>query len=101
MSNLTNPEETLQVLSEGNLGVLDILMHMTEGTLQESGLDPETLMIVRIAASATLDAAPASWLVNLKVSGEVGIAPVVGTARIVSAASSIVRALGLNERQNY
>lgn len=108
MSNTkTNPKETLQVLAEGNLGVLDTLMHMTEGTLEESGLDPETFMLVRLAALTTLDAAPASWLVNLKVSGEAGIppervvgtliaiAPVIGTARIVSAAGSIVRALGL------
>jgi 4-carboxymuconolactone decarboxylase len=70
MSNLTNPEETLQMLLEGDLGVLDTLMHMTEGTLEECGLDPETFMIVRIAALTTLDTAPASWLVNLKVSGE-------------------------------
>jgi 4-carboxymuconolactone decarboxylase len=108
MSNTkTNPKETLQVLAEGNLSVLDTLMHMTEGTLEESGLDPETFMLVRLAALTTLDAAPASWLVNLKVSGEAGIppervvgtliaiAPVIGTARIVSAAGSIVRALGL------
>jgi len=56
-----------------------------------------------------LDAAPASWLVNLRISDEIGIsperiigtliaiAPVIGTARIVSAAGSIVGALGLLE----
>ncbi|HEY6409541.1 MAG TPA: carboxymuconolactone decarboxylase family protein [Ktedonobacteraceae bacterium] len=109
---MTNPTETLRVLSEGDLSVLDTLMHMTEGTLEESGLDPETFMLVRIAALATLDAAPASWLVNLKVSGEAGItperivgtliaiAPVVGTARIVSAAGSIAQAFGIAEAIN-
>src|SRR5258707_7209119 len=57
------------------------------------------------AALTTLDAAPASWMVNLKISGEAGIAPVrivgtriafapvIGTARVVSAAGSIVEAL--------
>ena len=104
---MTNPNETLSVLAQGDLSVLNTLMRMTEGSLEESGLDPETFMLVRIAALATLDAAPASWLVNIKVSGEAGltperiigtliaIAPLVGTARVVSAAGGIVEALGL------
>jgi len=108
MSNhMTNANETLRVLSEGDLSVLNVLMRMQEGSLEESGLDPETFMLARIAALATLDAAPASWLVNLRISDEIGIsperiigtliaiAPVIGTARIVSAAGSIVGALGL------
>ena len=106
----TNPKETLRGLSNGDLSVLDQLLRMTEGSFEASGLDPETFMLVRLAALATLDAAPASWLVNLKVGSEAGIsperavgtliaiAPVVGTARIVSAAGSIVRALGMAER---
>ena len=110
MSNhMTNAHETLRVLSEGDLSVLNVLMRMQEGSLEESGLDPETFMLARIAALATLDAAPASWLVNLRISDEIGIsperiigtliaiAPVIGTARIVSAAGSIVGALGLLE----
>lgn len=95
---MTNPNETLQVLPEGDLSVLNVLLRMTEGSLEESGLDPETFMLVRIAALATLDAAPASWLLNLELSGEAGIAPerivgtlvaiapAIGTARVVSAA---------------
>lgn len=110
MSNhMTNANETLRVLSEGDLSVLTALLRMHESSLEESGLDPETFMLARIAALTTLDAAPASWLMNLGVSGEIGIsperivgtliaiAPVIGTARIVSAAGSIVRALGLLE----
>ena len=110
MSNhMTNANETLRVLSEGDLSVLNVLMRMQEGSLEESGLDPETFMLARIAALATLDAAPASWLVNLRISDEIGIsperiigtliaiAPVIGTARIVSAAGRIVGALGLLE----
>ena len=62
-------------------------------------------MLVRIAALATLEAAPASWLMNLEASGDAGlqpqsilgvliaIAPVIGTARVVSAASGIMQAL--------
>jgi len=112
MSNsMTNANETLQVLAEGDLTVLNTLLRMHEGSLEESGLDPETFMLVRIAALTTLDAAPASWLVNLKISGEAGIAPerivgtlvaiapVIGTARVVSAAGHIVQALALNTGQ--
>lgn len=108
MSNtMTNANETLQVLAEGDLSVLDTLTHMTEGSFEASGLDPESFMLVRLAALATLDAAPASWLVNIKIGGEAGltpermvgtliaVAPVIGTARVVSAAGSIVRALGM------
>jgi 4-carboxymuconolactone decarboxylase len=108
MSNtMTDPNETLRVLSEGDMSVVNTLMRMTEVSMEESNLDPETFMLVRIAALTTLDAAPASWLMNLKVSGEAGVtpervvgtliavAPLIGTARIVSAAGSIVRALGL------
>ncbi len=106
-SQMADPKKTLQGLSEGDLSVLDTLLRMTEGSFEASGLDPQEFMLVRVAALATLDAAPASWLVNLKVSGEAGltperivgtliaIAPVIGTARVVSAAGGIVRALGI------
>ena len=108
MSNhKTNPQSSLQGLSEGDLEAFQILLRMNEGIFEESGLDAQTFMLVRIAALTTLDAAPASWLLNIKLSGEAGvspesilgtliaIAPVIGTARVVSAAGKIVEALGL------
>jgi len=108
-SDTSNAHEILQVIGEGDLSVLKTLRHMTEGSFQESGLEPETFMLVRIAALAALDAAPPSWLVNLKAGSEtdiepervigtlVAIAPVIGTARVVSAASSVVRAITLHK----
>jgi len=108
-SDTSNAHEILQVIGEGDLSALKTLRHMTEGSFQESGLDTETFMLVRIAALAATDAAPASWLVNLKAGQEaeidpervvgtlVAIAPVVGTARVVSAASSVVRAITLHK----
>jgi hypothetical protein len=105
----TTAQESLQGLAGGNLDVLDTLTRMTEGSFEASGLDPKTFMLVRMAALATLDAAPVSWLANLAVAGDanvtaedavgmlVAIAPVIGTARVVSAASKVVRALGLAE----
>jgi alkylhydroperoxidase/carboxymuconolactone decarboxylase family protein YurZ len=108
-ANMTNPQETLQGIAKGDVSVLDTLKSYIESSFTESGLDPKTFMLVRIAALATLDAAPASWLMNLNVSGDAGlapeqilgtliaIAPVIGTARIVSAAGNIFRAFELGE----
>jgi 4-carboxymuconolactone decarboxylase len=106
-STTTDPNKTLQMLGEGDMSVVDTLMRMTGVSVEESGLDPKTFMLVRIAALTTLDAPPASWLVNLGGAGGAGItpgqvvgtliaiAPAIGTVRIVSAAGNIVRALGL------
>jgi alkylhydroperoxidase/carboxymuconolactone decarboxylase family protein YurZ len=94
-------------VSEVNAPVLDTLVQMNEGVLERSGLDAETFMLVRIAALAATGAPPASYLVNLEMASEVGlsveqvqgvligIAPVVGSARVASAGSSIFRSLGL------
>jgi alkylhydroperoxidase/carboxymuconolactone decarboxylase family protein YurZ len=87
--------------------VLDLLAAMTAESLERSNLDAKTLMLLRIAALVAVDAPPASYVANLAIGGEagveagdvqqvlIGIAPVVGTARVVSAASKIVRGLGI------
>ena len=94
-------------MSEVNAPVLDTLVSMNEGIPERSGLDDETFMLVRIAALASTGAPPASYLLNLEAASEVGltveqvqgvliaIAPVVGSARVASAGSSIAEALGL------
>ena len=86
--------------------VLDLLAGMTADSIEASGLDAETLMLVRIAALVAVDAPPASYLMNLGAAGELGIgedqvrgvlaavAPIVGTPRVVAATGNIVRALG-------
>jgi 4-carboxymuconolactone decarboxylase len=85
--------------------VLDLLASMTADSIAASGLDPNTLVLVRIAALAAVDAPPVSYLLNLEVAGEVGvdadqvrgvlaaIAPIVGTARVAAATGNIVKAL--------
>ena len=85
--------------------VLDLLASMTADSIAASSLDPKTLMLVRIAALAAVDAPPVSYLLNLEAAGEVGvdaeqvrgvlaaIAPIVGTARVASATGNIVKAL--------
>ena len=86
--------------------VLDTLAAITAASLEHSSLDPQELMLLRIAALAAVDAPPASYLLNGAAAGEVGltaeqvqealiaVAPIIGTARVVSAAGNIARALG-------
>ena len=87
--------------------VLDLLASMTADSIEATTLDPDKIMLVRIAALVAMDAPPVSYLYNLGVAGEVdvdvddvrgvlaAIAPIVGTARVASATSKIVRALGI------
>jgi 4-carboxymuconolactone decarboxylase len=87
--------------------VLDLLESMTADSIEASSLDAETLMLARIAALVAVDAPPVSYALNLEAAGDLGIdseqvqgvlaavAPIVGTARVVSATSKIARALRL------
>ena len=87
--------------------VLDLLVNMTADSLEASSLDAQTLMLVRIAALAAVDAPTISYLMNLGVAAEVdvdaeqvrgvlaAIAPIVGTARVASATGRIVEALSV------
>ena len=99
-----SPQDSIMGLAQGDPKVLETITQMTVGTLDRSGLDDQTYMLVRLAALVASDAAPVSYLVNMGVASEAGIdldqvvgtmvavAPVVGTARIASAASKMVRA---------
>ena len=87
--------------------VLDLLASMTADSIEASSLDPETLMLVRIAALVTVDAPTISYLMNLEAASELdidaeqirgvlaAIAPIVGTARVASATGKIVEALAV------
>src|SRR5512132_3951815 len=87
--------------------VLDLLASMTADSVEASSLDPETLMLVRIAALVAVDAPPISYLMNLEVASELdvdaeqvrgvlaAIAPIVGTARAAAATGKIVEALAV------
>jgi 4-carboxymuconolactone decarboxylase len=87
--------------------VLDLLAGMTADSITASSLDPRTLMLVRIAALAAVDAPPFSYMMNLDAANQLGldpeevrgvlagIAPIVGTARIASATGNIVAALAV------
>ena len=87
--------------------VLDLLATMTEASIEKTTLDPETLMLVRIAALVAVDAPPVSYILNIGAAADLdidlervrgvftAIAPIVGTAKIASALGKIARALEL------
>ena len=87
--------------------ILDLLATMNRAGIEASRLDPQSLMLVRMAALVAVDAPPVSYMLNLEMAGEVdldseqiegmlaAIAPIVGSARVASAAGKMVRALGL------
>jgi 4-carboxymuconolactone decarboxylase len=109
-SDAYNEERSLE-MSNGSAEspLRDVLATMTAASMEASNLDPQSLMLVRIAALAAVDAPPASYLFNLAMAedagldGEkvrdvfVGIAPIVGTARVASAVGKAARALGFAE----
>ena len=87
--------------------VLDLLANMTADSIAVSTLDPQTLMLVRIAALASVDAPPFSYVMNLGAAADTGvdadqvrgvltaIAPIIGTPRVVSATGRIVDAISV------
>ena len=86
--------------------VLDTIADITAASLAHNSLAPRELMLVRIAALIAVDAPPASYIANAGAAAEsgitaddvqavmIGVAPVVGTPRVVSAGGNILRALG-------
>lgn len=103
------PEQRLRALAEGHDSILEAMAQMQLGALERSGLDEETYLLVRLAALVATDAGPASYRAQLRAAGHsrlsmakmlgalVAIAPVVGSARVFSAASTLARAGLLSE----
>jgi 4-carboxymuconolactone decarboxylase len=85
--------------------ILDLLASLTADAAAASALDPETLVLARLAALVAVDAPAVSYALNLGVSDELAISreqvlgvlaaitPIVGTARVASATVKIVEAL--------
>ena len=90
----------------GETPVLDTLADITAAAVVHSSLPSRELMLVRIAALIAVDAPAASYLANAGAAVDsgitaddiqavmIGVAPVVGTPRVVSAAGNILQALG-------
>ena len=85
--------------------VVDLLTSMTLSSIEASSLQPQALMIARLAALVAMDAPVISYATNLESAVTVGIdvdmargiltaiAPIVGTARVASATGKIAEAL--------
>jgi 4-carboxymuconolactone decarboxylase len=83
----------------------DQLAGMTIHAFEASGLDHDTLMLVWLAALVALDAPTESYLMNLGAASQTAVsvervhqvltalAPIVGTARVLSATSRIMDVL--------
>jgi alkylhydroperoxidase/carboxymuconolactone decarboxylase family protein YurZ len=104
MTSQTAPESTMTSIAQGDAPVLETLVAMNLDSLENSGLDAKTYFLTRLAALVAMDAAPVSYMMNLGLAADAGvtleeaqstliaIAPVVGSARVASAAGKILRA---------
>ncbi|AWK10302.1 carboxymuconolactone decarboxylase [Streptomyces spongiicola] len=87
--------------------VLDTLAAMTVDSIERCGLTPDMFMLTRIAALAASDAPPISYVAHIDPALQAGmtaeqlqdvlvaIAPIVGTARVMTAAGNIAKALSI------
>ena len=86
--------------------MLDALVGITAVSIEQGTLDAREHMLARLAALASVDAPTASYLLNLGTAADMGVtvedvqgvliavAPIIGTPRVVSAASNITEAFG-------
>lgn len=105
MSMTEEFDDAMRELAQGGGPVLEAIARQSEGALHQAGIDPQTALLVRIAALVALDAAPASYLIHLGVADRGGVKaetieatlvellPLVGSARVVAAAGKINQAL--------
>ena len=87
--------------------VLDTIAAMTAVSVAECDLEPDALLLVRLAALAAVEAPPASYLLHIGPAAEAGVtledaqnvlvavAPIIGTARTIAASINIAEALEL------
>jgi alkylhydroperoxidase/carboxymuconolactone decarboxylase family protein YurZ len=93
-------------VATGEAPVLETLADINAVSLARAELDPATLLLVRIAALAAVDAPAASYLMHVGPAVESGVtveqvqdvlvavAPITGAPRVLSAAMKITDALG-------
>lgn len=98
--------ETIERTETTDSPVFNLLASMTADSFEASTLDPQQFMLARFAALVAVDAPTDSYLANLMAASDLkidadqvrgvllAIAPIVGTARVVSATGKMARALG-------
>ena len=94
-------------MATGEAPVLEALLEINATALNRAELDPVTMLLVRIAALAAVDAHATSYLMHVGPAVQAGvkfeqvqdvlvtIAPIVGAPRVLSAAQNITDALGI------
>jgi 4-carboxymuconolactone decarboxylase len=98
---MSETTETLNAIAFGEAPVLEALTQMSLNTLELSGLDERTYMMVRIAGLVAMDAPPVAYAINAEAAIDVmemediqgilvTLAPVIGSARVAAAASNII-----------
>jgi|SRR5690242_21888511 len=94
-------------MATGDSPVLDALLEINATALDRADLDPVTMLLVRIAGLAAVDAPATSYLMHIGPAVQAGvkfeqvqdvlvtIAPIVGAPRVLTAAQNITDALGI------
>jgi 4-carboxymuconolactone decarboxylase len=100
-------DEAIKGLATHDMNIIESLLAMQLENMVESGLDPKTHALVRIAALISVDAAPASFMWQIGIALESGVtpdeilgvlialAPTIGMAKIVATAPENALALGV------
>lgn len=94
-------------MATGDAPVMEALIEINAASLARTELDVRSLMLVRLAALAAVDAPASSYLLHIGPAVKLGltvedaedvlvaVAPIVGAPRTASAAAKILEALGL------
>ena len=94
-------------MATGDAPVMEALIEINAASLARTELDARSLMLVRLAALAAVDAPASSYLLHIGRAVNAGltvddaedvlvaVAPIVGAPRTASAAAKILEALGL------
>jgi alkylhydroperoxidase/carboxymuconolactone decarboxylase family protein YurZ len=94
-------------MARGENPVLATLLDINAVSLDRIDLDPQSLILIRLAALIAVDAPVSSYLLLLGAGAEAGltpeqaedvlvaVAPIVGTPRTAAAAAKMAEALGL------
>jgi len=94
-------------MAKGENPVLDTLLDINAASLSRTDLDPQTLILIRLAALIAVDAPVSSYLLHVGAGAEAGltleqaqdvliaVAPIAGTPRTMAAAAKLAEALDL------
>ena len=94
-------------MAKGANPVLDTVLDINAVSLERTDLDPQSLILIRLAALIAVDAPVSSYLLHIGAGANAGltleqaqdvlvaVAPIVGTPHTTAAAAKMAEALGL------